>query len=142
MISHEVIVHKDPVYTSPIQVGAQRAYPDIKSQEDLDKFWAEGKFAKGDYVTYMPVGGLSENSQSSVYRIIELQTSFATMQIRNYSPYHPVLVRIQSLPTSSQLGYWDRWDDLRNLRKLHEHEIDKTVRPYLDRVRGNSQSQA
>lgn len=146
MISYEVIVHKEHVYRAPItppfqvHTNTQRPYPDIKNQTDLDKFWAESQFQKGDYVTYMPKGGVSETSLSSVYQIIATQTDFTKMEVRNYIPYHPVLIKITSLQTTLNTGRWERWDDIRNLRKLTEEEIDATVRPVLDRVRSNSQS--
>jgi hypothetical protein len=140
MISHEVIVTPEAqVYTrSPVSNG--EPFPNIKSQADLDKYWAESPFAIGDFVTYSPQNFFTANSIASVYQIMDTVTDFTVMQTRNHIPYHPVLVRLQSLPqpTGSQ---WDRWDDLRNLRKLNELEIETTVRPHLDRVRGNSQSQ-
>lgn len=139
MISYEVIVKPEYTYTAPPFTGTstQRAYPDIKNQADLDKFWAEGPFSRGDFVTYTPSHMLNKNCLASVYQILELQTDFTQMTVRNYIPYHPVLIKISSV-NSTATGNWERWDDLRNLRKLTEAEYENVVRPHLDRVRGNS----
>lgn len=146
MISYNVIIHKPPEPPVPHRntpfLTGNKTYPDVKCQEDLDKFWSESPIQVGDYITYSPKGFINQNTLSSVYQIEETQTDFATMTTRAYSPYHPLLIKIVSLPSLHNTGKWDRWDDMRNLRKLSDEEFEKYVSPHLDRVRSNRQQQA
>ena len=147
MIQHDIIVVKPPATpVVPYQQSnwynntpvATRRYPNIESQEQLNKWLLETPYAVGDYVTYSRMPIYEANLPHAVFMVMDRVRDFNILVSQTYAPYHHKLLQLQTLESFDGHTVLD-WKDIHNLRKLSENEITTVVRPYLDRVRNRSQ---
>lgn len=143
MITHEIEIVKPVVYSGTIMhTTTTRPYPDISNQTDLDNWLNTTAFNEGDYVTFMHVPVTEMSLPYSVSVIKEIHKNFNNMTTQAYAPYNPLLIKRESLPQKDGALGHTQLDTVKGMRKISEAEWMNTVRPYLDRVRNSSQSQA
>jgi hypothetical protein len=143
MIKHSIIVKPEPVIQTTQATWYQNgtAFPEITSQEDLDKWRLNTPFKIGKYVTFGRV--MSMHQSRSIYQIVAHVDDYSKLQRQSYHPHNPLVIWKQTIHREPD-GIIPQAvaDDLRGLNILTDDEVERYVKPYLDSVRNYSTAPA
>lgn len=145
MIKHTIEVTPEPKYHSQSANGtwyqSPTAFPEISTQEELDKWRLNTAFKIGKYVSFGRV--MSMHQARSIYQIVAHVENINELTRQSYSPYNPKVIWKQTIYRPDDGTIPEAvLDDLRGLSILTDEEVDKYVKPYLDSLRNHSTASA
>ena len=134
MISHQIVVHKEPPIAVPSLVGRVIKPPEYSTQEQYEAWLKKCPFKVGDYVTLLP-SNVAASSLMQTNCITKVGKDFKSLEWSSYSSEHkPFFLVNLNLITDAP---WTRWDSMTGYRHLTANEIKEIITPVNDKLQAH-----
>lgn len=135
MISHSIIVHKEPVVPLGTVYNSVKKEADYNSQAEYEAWLKKQDFHVGNYVTLVPKH-VKLTSLMQANCITQIGALFSKLEWsafgREHKPY-----RVLSCNLTNNNSPWVRWDSMSGYRHLTTEEYDTYVKPEYDKLQAH-----
>ena len=136
MISHSIIVHKEPPRIGTVYTSGEKKGDAYISQETYEAWIKIQPFAVGDYVTLLP-SHVRLTTLMQANCITQIGTTFSKLEWSTFSKEHKPY-RVRNCNIENTVSPWVRWDSMTGYRLLSAEEYDATIKPVHDKLQAHN----